>query len=366
MSNTGKQIPDQFTAIGVHDHSKWLEPKTFKYTPHPARVYDIDVKIECCAVCGGDVFGASGAWGSFYLPVAFGHEIVGEVVRVGGAVNRIKVGDRIGIGAQCDSCGTCMRCNNHKEVNCRSAVHTYFGTYKDSDVNTQGGYSDFIRVNEKFAFKIPEKLESKYAAPLLCGGITGFKPLMSAGVTKGTKVGVLGIGGIGHMTILFAKAMGAEVYAISRNHYKEALCKRLGADHYIATSDEGFEHQFSDTLDLIISTGNTLEGETVNKLLLTLVAGGQIITISAPPPSGKLDINPSLLLANNVGISGSVTGSPRDIEYMLDFAVEHNIRPWVEEIPISEANVSNSWQRMQSGDVTFRLVLTDYDKEFNT
>ncbi|GME96341.1 unnamed protein product [[Candida] boidinii] len=123
---------------------------------------------------------------------------------------------------------------------------------------------------------------------------------MSAGVTKGTKVGVLGIGGIGHMTILFAKAMGAEVYAISRDHSKEEVSKELGADHYIATSDEGFEHQYSDTLDLIVSTGSTLEGETVNKLLLTLVAGGQIITISAPPPSGKLDINPYLLLANNV------------------------------------------------------------------
>ncbi|OWB66909.1 oxidoreductase activity protein [[Candida] boidinii] len=357
-------VPEEFTAIGVHDFDKWLEPKEFTYKPRPPRPYDVDIKVECCGICGSDIHAANGDWGRPYAPVAVGHEIIGEVVRVGDGVEKLKVGDRVGVGAQCDSCGECIRCSNHHENNCKKNVGTYFGFYEDVNVPSQGGYANYFRANEKFMFKIPDSLESKYAASLMCGGITGFRPLMTAGVKKGTKVGVSGIGGIGHMTILFAKALGAEVTAISRNHKKEELAKQLGADHYIATSDEDFEVKNADSLDVIVNTGSSLTGGNLDKVLQLLVPYGQFISITAPPLNEKMTINPMVLLANNVSVSGSAIGSPADIEYMLKVAAEHDIKPWIEEVPISETNVSTAWKRMEDGDVKFRFVLTDYNKCF--
>ncbi|OWB81179.1 zinc ion binding protein [[Candida] boidinii] len=357
-------VPEEFTAIGVHDYDKWLEPKEFTYKPRPPRSYDVDIKIECCGICGSDIHAANGDWGRPYAPVAVGHEIIGEVVRVGDGVEKLKVGDRVGVGAQCDSCGECVRCNNHHENNCKNHTGTYFGFYKDVNLPTQGGYANYFRANEKFMFKIPESIESKYAAPLMCGGITGFRPLMTAGVKKGTRVGVSGIGGIGHMTILFAKALGAEVTAISRSHNKEKLAAELGADHYIATSDEDFEVKNVDSLDVIVNTGSSLTGGNLDKVLQLLVPFGQFISITAPPSHEKMTITPMVLLMNNISISGSAIGSPEDIEYMLKIAAENDIKPWVEEISISESNVSKAWKRMEDGDVKFRFVLKDYDECF--
>ncbi|GME83770.1 unnamed protein product [Ambrosiozyma monospora] len=201
---------EQFHAIGIQSYDKDPIPKAFTYTPQQQRAYDVDVEIEACGICGSDMHAIKGNWGQHYLPLAVGHEIVGKVIKVGSSVQRFKLGDRVGVGAECDSCGSCHRCKNDKQNNCRKHVDTYLGVYPETGVTSQGGYADYVRVNEKFVFKIPEKLESNFAAPLLCGGITGFKPLLTAGVKKGTRVGVVGIGGIGHMTILFAKAMGAE------------------------------------------------------------------------------------------------------------------------------------------------------------
>ncbi|OWB81180.1 oxidoreductase activity protein [[Candida] boidinii] len=361
MSN---EIPEEFTAIGVLDFKKWIEPKEFTYKPRPARSYDVDIKIECCGICGSDVHLASGAFGELYTPMATGHEIIGKVVRVGDGVKKLKVGDRVGVGAQCDSCGECVRCSSHHENNCKEGVFTFGGVYKDVGVTTQGGYSDYFRANEKFMFKIPDSLESKYAAPLMCGGITGFRPLLTAGVKKGTRVGVSGIGGIGHMTILFAKALGAEVTAISRSHNKEELAKKLGADHFIATSDEGFETKNFDSLDVIVNTANAYEKPLMNKVLQLLVPFGHFIAITAPKLGEMLEIDPLVLLMNNINFSGSAIGSPEDIDYMLKLAAEHNIKPWVEEIPISETNVTKAWTRLEKGDVKFRFVLTDYDDCF--
>ncbi|OUM56025.1 hypothetical protein BVG19_g5674 [[Candida] boidinii] len=357
-------VPEEFTAIGVHDFDKWLEPKEFNYKPRPPRPYDVDIKIECCGICGSDVHAANGDWGRPYAPVAVGHEIIGEVVRVGDGVKKLKVGDRVGVGAQCDSCGECVRCSNHHENNCKKKAGTYFGFYKDVNLPTQGGYANYFRANEKFMFKIPESIESKYAAPLMCGGITGFRPLLTAGVKKGTRVGVSGIGGIGHMTILFAKALGAEVTAISRSHNKEKLAAKLGADHFIATSDEDFEVNNVDSLDVIVNTGSSLTGGNLDKVLQLLVPFGHFIAITAPKLGEMLEIDPFVLLMNNINVSGSAIGSPKDIEYMLELAAEHNIKPWVEEITISETNVTEAWTRLEKGDVKFRFVLTDYDDCF--
>lgn len=357
-------IPEKYTAIGVQDFDKWLEPKKFQYTPQKLRTEDVDIKIEACGICGSDIHAANGDWGRPYVPVAVGHEIVGKVVRVGDGVSRLKVGDRVGVGAQCDSCGKCVRCNNDHEQTCGQNVGTYFGVYKETGTPSQGGYADYVRVNNKFAFKIPESLPSEIAAPLLCGGITGFRPLMTAGVKKGTKVGVSGIGGIGHMTILFAKALGAEVTAISRNNKKKELAAELGADHYIATDEENFSEKHSDSLDLIVNTGSSFSQGSVEEILGLLNPFGRMIYITAPPNSESLTLHPFTLLKTSISVGGSGIGSPKDIEYMLDVAAKNNIKPWIETLDINEENVISAWKRMESGDVKFRFVLTGYDKYF--
>ncbi|GME94671.1 unnamed protein product [Ambrosiozyma monospora] len=166
------------------------------------------------------------------------------------------------------------------------------------------------------------------------------------------------------MTILFAKAMGAEVTAISRNDSKKAIAEKLGADHYISTSEEGYAEKYADSLDVIVNTGNSFSENGVSGVASLLDAGGQFIFITAPPVSEKIELAPFFMLLNNYSIAGSAIGSPSEIEYMLQFAADHQIKPWIETIDINEKNVKTAWERMAKGDVKFRFVLTGYDKYF--
>lgn len=357
--------PETFTAIGVHDYDKWLEPKTFEYKPQEFRDYDVDVEIDACGVCGSDIHAASGNWGRPYAPVAVGHEIIGRIVKIGpNAKKGLKLGDRVGIGAQIDSDGNCIACEVGYDSNCRNMVGTYFGTYKESGLNTIGGNASHIRANSKFVFKIPDALSTEHAAPLLCGGITGFSPLLQTNVGKGTKVGVIGIGGIGHMTVLFAKALGAEVTAISRSNNKEKLASELGADHYAATDDSDFVEKYKDTVDVLVNTTSSFAGTSFDKTLAMLRPRGKLVFITGPPAGEKLELNPVQLLMNNTSVLGSAIGSTKEIEHMLEFAAEHNIKPWVETIDISEEGLSEAWRRAESGDVKFRFTMVNYDKFF--
>lgn len=357
--------PETFEAVGVIDYADYKNPQKFTYEPQAFRDQDIDIEIECCGVCGSDVHAVSGNWGHPYAPVAVGHEIIGKVVKAGPKVREgIKVGDRVGVGAQCDADGTCHACKDGLENHCDQLVGTYFGVYPESEKPTIGGNASHIRVNSKFAFKIPENLESKYAAPLLCGGITGFGPLIQNKITAKDRVGVVGIGGIGHMTILFAKALGCEVTAISRGRSKEADAKKLGADHYIATSEPESIDARAHSLDIIVNTGSSFSESAFESLFKLLRARGKIVFITAPPITEKLELTPGVLLGGGYEVGGSSFGSPEEIEYMLDFASKHNIKPWVETIDISEENLSNAWKRMQDGDVRYRFTMTGYDKFF--
>lgn len=358
MCNEIKEI----RAIGVQDYSDWLNPKEFAYVPQQLRPYDIDIQVKACGICGSDIHAANGDWGEPYAPLAVGHEIVGIVVNAGPSA-RFKVGDRVGVGAQCDSCHECNRCIKGHQNNCHNVVGTYLSSYP-SGKPTQGGYASHVRVNSEFAFKIPENLSSVDAAPLLCGGITGFKPLLSAGVKPGSKVGVNGIGGIGHMSILFAKALGAEVTAISRSYAKRDLAFKLGADNYISTDDKESIRKNVDSLDLIVNTGSSFSEGSIQEILSLLTVGGNMTFITAPPSDERLVLNSAVFLANNISIGGSTIGSPKEIEYMLKVASENQIKPWIETLDISEENVQRAWRRMIEGDVRFRFVLTGYDNYF--
>lgn len=353
----------EIKAVGVLDFENWPEAKSFTYKPQPLRDYDVDIKIECCGICGSDIHAANGDWGKPYTPLAVGHEIVGLVVNAGPNA-RFQVGDRVGVGAQCDSCGDCYRCDNDFENSCKNYVDTYLDNHIADGAPTQGGYASHIRINSKFAFKIPDNMSSIDVAPLLCGGVTGFRPLLTYGVKKGTKVGVNGIGGIGHMTIMFAKALGAEVTAISRTNAKKELALSLGADHFIATNEEDYTEKFSDSLDLIVNTGSSFTEGSIDGILSLLKPYGQMTFITLPPVTEQLTIAPFLLVKTSISIGGSGIGSPKDIELMLKLASEHNIKPMIETINISDENVTEAWKRMEKGDVKFRFVLTGYDKFF--
>lgn len=357
--------PETIKAIGVLDYDDWKNPKSFEYKPQEFREYDVDIEIEACGVCGSDIHAASGNWGRPYAPVAVGHEIIGKVVKIGPKAKAgIKLGDRVGVGAQCDCDNSCVACDLNIQNNCENHVGTYFGHNKETGFNTIGGNASHVRVNSQFAFKIPDALDSAVAAPLLCGGITGFAPLIHNNVGKGTKVGVVGIGGIGHMSILFAKALGAEVTAISRTDSKKEIAMKLGADHYASTSDEEFAQKYSSTLDLIVNTGSSFSGSSVDQLLGMLRPRSKLVFITAPPATEKLEVVPFPMLMKNLSIGGSAIGTPDEIEYMLKFAAEHNIKPWVETVDISEENLAKTWQRTEDGDVRFRFTMVGYDKFF--
>lgn len=357
--------PETIEAVGIVDWDKYPKAEKFEYKPQAFRDHDVDVKIECCGVCGSDIHGASGDWGRPYAPVAFGHEIVGTIVKVGPKARAgLKVGDRVGVGAQCDSDGSCEACKEKHENNCENVVGTYLSTYPETKEHTIGGNASHIRVNSKFVFKIPDALESIYAAPLLCGGITGFGPLIQNKITSKDRVGVVGIGGIGHMTILFAKALGCEVTAISRSYSKQEEAKKLGADHYIATSDPESLKKHKRSLNIIVNTGSSFSGNAFTDLISLLKPRGIFSFITVPPAGENIEIGPMSLIHGNYYMQGSAIGSPEEIEYMLEVAAKHNIKPWVETIDINEENLSTAWQRMEKGDVRFRFTLTGYDKYF--
>lgn len=356
---------EQFTAIGVQDFKNWLKPKKFKFTPRALRPHDIQIKIIACGICGSDIHAAKGDWGQPYTPLAVGHEIVGHIADMGSEVNKSEyhIGDIVGVGPQVDCCRKCYRCAHHLESNCKAMELTYGQVYADG-IKAQGGYANYIRTTEDFVFKIPEGLDPIDAAPLLCGGMTGFRPLLDFGVKKGTKVGVSGIGGIGHMTILFAKALGAEVTAISRSDKKKEIATKLGADHYVAASNEKEISQAQNSLDLIVNTASSFSEGHIQTVMSLLKPKGKLSFITAPPNSERININPMFFLMNNYSIGGSVWGSISQVKYMLKLAAEKHIKPWIETIDISEKNVGTAWERMEEGDVKFRFVLTGYDKYF--
>ncbi|SCU81071.1 LADA_0B11056g1_1 [Lachancea dasiensis] len=356
----------KFDAIGVLDFDHWTDAKKFSYSPPLLGAEDIELKVEACGVCGSDIHAANGDWGRAYTPLAVGHEIIGKVTALGDNVDKTKfhLGDRVGVGAQINSCGDCVRCSRGRQQNCKDSTGTYLSVDKKNGFETQGGYASRIRANSGFVFRIPDGLDSNIVAPLMCGGITGFKPLLTGGVKEGSKVGVVGVGGIGHMTILFAKALGAEVTAISRSDRKKEDAEKLGADHFVATADKESLKSHAETLDLIVMTASSFSESDIDQTLSLLVAGGRAIFITAPPSNEKLTLTPFNMLLNEYHIGGSAIGSPQDIEYMLKLAAEKQIKPWVQTVDINEENVSDVWKKMVKGDVRYRYVLTGYDKYF--
>jgi uncharacterized zinc-type alcohol dehydrogenase-like protein len=312
---------------------------------------DVLIQIAWAGICHSDIHTVRGDWGTVPYPLTVGHEIVGVVSEVGAEVTRHAVGDRVGVGCMVDSCRECANCQAGQEQYCLLGfTDTYNATDRDGTV-TQGGYSTHIVVDEHFVLRIPEAIPFEKAAPLLCAGITTYSPLRHWKAGPGSRVAVVGLGGLGHMAVQLAAAMGAEVTVLSQTLNKRADGLRLGAAHYHATNDPETFTRLRYGFDLII---NTVSAQIDLEDYLNLLAlDGTLVTVGAPPE--PMPVRMFTLFDNRRSLAGSTIGGIRETQEMLDLCAERGIAPEVEVI--DAAQVNDAWERVLAADVRYRFVI---------
>lgn len=327
-----------------------LGPWTFeRRAPGP---HDVQIEILYCGVCHSDIHQVRDEWGGSIFPMVPGHEIVGKVTKVGDKVTKFKVGDLAGIGCMVDSCRECENCKQGEEQYCvTGGASTYNGYEMDGQTLTYGGYSTQIVADESFTLKIQPGVQLEGVAPLLCAGITTYSPLRHWKVGKGHKVAVLGLGGLGHMAVKLAASFGAEVTMLSGSPSKEADAKRLGAHHFVLTSDKDAMKKQRSQFDFIIDTVSA--PHDYNLYLGLLKVNGVMICLGVPPE--KIPVGAFHLIAGRRSIAGSLIGGIRETQEMLDYCAEHNIVSDVEVIDITKIN--EAYERMMKGDVKYRFVI---------
>jgi uncharacterized zinc-type alcohol dehydrogenase-like protein len=313
--------------------------------------HDVLIEIKYCGICHSDIHHARGEWGEAHYPVVPGHEIVGIVAEVGTEVTKHAVGDRVGVGCMVDSCGQCPSCRQGEEQYClKGNILTYGSIGKDGQL-TQGGYSTYIVVTEDFVLKIPKGLDLASAAPLLCAGITTYSPLRHWGAGPGKKVAVVGLGGLGHMAVKLAHAMGAEVTVLSQSLKKQDDGLRLGADDYYATSDPETFERLAGSFDLIL---NTVSAKIDLDAYISLLAvDGTMVNVGAPAEPMSINVFP--LLLGRRAFAGSAIGGIQETQEMLDFCAEHQVGAEIEII--SADNINEAYERVLASDVRYRFVI---------
>jgi uncharacterized zinc-type alcohol dehydrogenase-like protein len=312
---------------------------------------DVAIEIKFCGICHTDIHQVRDEWGAGMYPMVPGHEIAGVVTSVGSKVSNLKAGDHVGIGCFVDSCRTCTECRKGEEQYC--SVGTVF-TYASKDKEgrpTYGGYSDKIVVDENYVLRIPDNLPLDGAAPLLCAGITLFSPLKYWGAGPGKKVGIIGLGGLGHMGVKLAHAMGAEVTVLSQSLKKQDDGKRLGADHFYATSDPTTFEKLKGQFDLIINT--VPAASNWDQFVNLLATDGSLVMVGVP--DNAVPVNGFPLIAKRRSIAGSMIGGVAETQEMLDFCGKHNIASDIEVIPFQKVN--EAFDRVVRGDVRYRFVI---------
>ncbi|RFU82194.1 alcohol dehydrogenase superfamily, zinc-type [Trichoderma arundinaceum] len=331
-----------------------------EFQPKPWEETDVDIKVTHSGICGSDLHTLRSGWGATEYPCVVGHEIVGIAVRVGSkAEGDIKVGDVVGVGAQNDAClgrdGPCNTCNAGLPQYCPHGVNTYNARHRNNG-KSYGGYALYHRAPSHFVIKIPNGVAPENAAPLMCGGITVYSPLKYHGAGPGKKVGIVGVGGLGHFAVLFAKAFGVdEVVGISRKEIKRADAINLGCDDYIATSDDvDWVKKNSERFDLIISTVSS-DDMPFNEYLALLTHKGTLVQVGAP--EAPISLKPFSLIYGRKNVTGSGIGSPDEIRDMLQLAADKQIKPWVEKRPMRDAN--QAIIDLDAGRPRFRYVLVN-------
>ncbi len=313
---------------------------------------DVEMDILYCGVCHSDLHFAKNDWGISQYPLVPGHEIVGKVVKTGAGVTKYKKGDIVAVGCLVDSCRTCNNCKNDVEQYCPEWVGTYGGYDKHLDTNTHGGYSETIVVDQSYVLSVPENLDLAGIAPVLCAGITTWSPLRHYKVGKGSKVAVVGLGGLGHMAIKLAHALGAHVTLFSRSENKIQDAKRLGADQVIISKDNAQMESVAGHFDLIIDT--VPYAHDLNLYINTLNTNGTLVVIGYLGPLDPTLVTVPLIMGRKA-IAGSLIGGIKETQELLDFCGKHNITSDIELINIQDINTA--YQRMLKSDVKYRFVI---------
>ncbi len=325
----------------------------FHFERRPVLPNDVAIEILYCGVCHSDLHSARDDWGMARYPMVPGHEIVGRVLEVGPEVKRYKVGDKVAVGCMVDSCQRCDQCHQGHEQYCRNG---FVMTYASPDPhlkgqNTHGGYSKHIVVREEFVLKVPDALDLARAAPILCAGITTYSPLRTWGVKPGSRVGVIGLGGLGHMAVKLAVAMGATVTVLSRSHSKEADAKAIGAHALLVSTEAAAMEQAASSFDLIIDTAPVKHDLNPYIPLLdidgTLVIVGQVGPVEEP--------HTGAMIFGRRRIAGSLIGGIAETQEVLDFCAEHNIHPECEMIRMDQIN--DAFEHLAKGDLSHRYVI---------
>lgn len=341
----------QVNAYAAHAEDAPLAPFTIER--RALRDDDVAIEIQYCGVCHSDLHVACNDWGSTRYPIVPGHEIVGKVTAVGASVSRVAVGDEVGVGCMVDSCGDCVACHDGVEQYCLNGVTMTYGSDDRIDGSkTQGGYSSAIVTREDFVLKMPEGIELSSAAPILCAGITTYSPLRRYGVGAGHKVGVIGMGGLGHMGVKLARALGAEVTLFTRSEAKVEEAKRNGAHHVVVSTDEAQMAAVAETFDFMLDTVPV--AHDINPYLDALKYDGTHILVGLIEPIEPA-IHGARLIGKRRAVAGSLIGGIAETQELLDFCAEHGITCDVEMLDIHHIN--DAYERMQKGDVRYRFVI---------
>ena len=330
---------------GLAAHAAGAELLPFRYNPGDLGAQEVEIGITHCGICHSDLHLISNDWGISQYPFIPGHEIVGTVTAIGPQVRSLKVGQRVGLGWQSNSCGECEWCSRGLENLCPFQEATC--------VHRHGGYADHVRANARFVSPIPDALPSEQAAPLLCGGITVYSPLRDHGVNPSSRVGIIGIGGLGHIAIQFAKVFGAEVVAFSTSMSKEEEARSLGAHHFVNSRESKSMKEVAGSLDFILNTANA--DQDWNVYIQALRPTGTLCFVGVPPSPVSVQAFP--LISGIRTITGSPIGSPQRIREMLDVAARHGVKATTEGFPMSQANEAIS--KVKKNKVRYRAVLAN-------
>lgn len=338
--------------IGYAAQSTTSPLAAYEFERRTLRANDVAMEILYCGVCHSDLHTAHNDWGWSTYPIVPGHEIIGRVLDVGAEVSRYKVGDHVAVGCMVDSCLECDQCHHGEEQLCREGfTGTYAGQDRITHEPTQGGYSKHLVVREEFVLRVPAGLDLSRAAPLLCAGITTYSPLRHWNIKAGSRVGVIGLGGLGHMAVKLAAGMGAEVTVLSRSPNKEADALALGADRLLVSTDEQAMAQAASGFDLIIDTVPVKHD--LNPYVPLLDIDATLVIVGQLGPMAEQNTVPMLMGRRR--IAGSPIGGIRETQEMLDFCAEKNILPECEIIRMEEIN--EAFERMVNADVRYRFVI---------
>jgi uncharacterized zinc-type alcohol dehydrogenase-like protein len=337
-------------AYAAMDAASPLVP--YQFERRDLRPDDVQVEILYCGVCHSDLHQARNEWGGSLYPMVPGHEIVGKVVAIGNKVTKFKAGDTVGVGVIIDSCNACKNCLAEYEQYClEGPTGTYNAKERDGITLSQGGYSSQIVVKQKFVLQVDDKLDLKAVAPLLCAGITTYSPLRYANVQAGMKVGVVGLGGLGHMGVKFSVAFGAETSVLSHSPSKATDAKRLGATNFILTQNKEQMKQFESYFDVIL---DTVSGPHDYSSYLDLLGlNGKLLVVGLPAEDPS--ISPFSLITNRRSVIGSMIGSMKETQEMLDFCAAKNVVSDVELIRMDQIN--EAYERLLKNDVKYRFVI---------